>query len=60
MIPLIRGRRSQSGGGGGARVLAVVLVLTLDQAQLAPQALAAGRQAAVVLQQLAVLLDQST
>ena len=40
-------------------VLAVVLVLTLDQAQRAPQALAVGRQAAVVLQQLAVLLDQS-
>lgn len=42
-------------------VLAVVLVLvlTLDQAQLAPQALAVGRQAVVVLQQLVVLLDES-
>lgn len=40
-------------------VLAVVLVLTLHQAQVALQALAVGRQAAVVLQQLAVLLDES-
>ena len=40
-------------------VLAVVLVLTLDQAQFALQTLAVGRQVAVVLQQLAVLLDES-
>lgn len=40
-------------------VLAVVLVLTLDDAQVALQALAEGGQAAVVLQQLAVLLDES-
>lgn len=39
--------------------LAAVLVLTLDQAQLAPQVLAAGRQAAVVLQQLAVVLEEA-
>lgn len=39
--------------------LAAVLVLTLDQAQLAPQVLAARSQAAVVLQQLAVLLEEA-
>lgn len=39
-------------------VLAVVRVLTL-QAQVTLQALVVGRQAAVVLQQLAVLLDES-
>jgi len=54
VIPLIRWSR-----GGGARVLAVVLVLSLDQTQLAPQALAVGREAAVVLQKLAVLLEES-
>lgn len=40
-------------------VLAVVLVLTLDQAQFGLQALAFHRQAAVVLQQLAVFLEES-
>lgn len=40
-------------------VLAVVLVLTLDQAQFALQALALGRQVAVFLQKLDVLLDES-
>lgn len=37
----------------------MVLVLTLDPAQLAPQILAVGRQAAVVLQQFGVLLDEA-
>lgn len=41
------------------RVLAVLLVLALDQARLAPEGLAVGGQAAVVLQQLAVLLDEA-
>lgn len=39
-------------------VLAELLLLTLDQAQFAPQALAVCRQDPVVLKQLAVLLDQ--
>lgn len=50
-------------GGAGCElrppVLAVLLVLTLDQAQFALQALELGQQAAVVVQQLAVLLDES-
>lgn len=36
----------------------MVLVLTHDEVQLAPEALAVGGQAAVVLHQLAVLLDE--
>lgn len=41
------------------RVLAVLLVLTVDEAQFAPQALAVAQQVAVVFQQPAVLLDES-
>lgn len=43
----------------GHTLLAVLLVLTLDQAQFALQSLELGQQVAVVLQQLAVLLDES-
>lgn len=62
-VPLLLQRRRQSRRGqrqqGRRGLLAVLLVLTLDQAQFAPQALAVAQQVAVVFQQPAVLLDES-
>lgn len=60
-------RREQNTNSRGARgccvdqspVLTVLLVLTPDQAQFGLQALSVGQQLTVVLQQLAVLLDES-